>query len=264
MMDKSYRRLIIQASLQKFSFVIKDNLSHEISYFASEAITNNKPIEDQLADIFVKYPILVEEYAEVVILHDSMLNTFVPQPIFKEDSMGAYLQYNTKVFATDFFAYDELPMYEMNNVYVPYLSINNFLLDKFGAFTYQNINTALMAQLLKLSKESMDTQVYAYIQKDHFEIIVAKTGKLVLFNSFQYNSEQDFIYYILFAFEQLQLDPESQSVTLIGRIEEESDLYKQAYTYIRNVVLMETSTFINVDLHLHHQVPKHHHILFHS
>lgn len=263
-MEKSYSKLIIQASLQKFSFVVKDNLSHEITFFASEAITNNKPIEEQLDAIFTKYPLLIDQYAEVVILHDSTLNAFVPQPIFKEENMGAYLQYNTKVFATDFFAYDELSMYEMNNVYIPYLSINNFLLDKFGTFTYQNIHTELVSQLLNLSKATGETQVYAYIQKDHFEIIVAKTGKLVLFNSFQFNTEQDFIYYILFTYEQLQLDPESHCLTLIGRIDNESELYQQAYTYIRNVALLETKTFINVDLHLHHQVPKHHYILFHS
>lgn len=263
-MGKSFSKLIMQVSLQKFSFVVKDYLSHEISFFASEAINNTKSIEEQLDHIFNKYSVLTASHDEVVVLHDSTLNTFVPQVIFKEDSMGSYLQYNTKVFATDFFAYDELALYEMNNVYLPFVSINNFLLDKLGTFTYQNIYTELVAQLLNQSKESAEIQVYAYIQKEHFEIVIVKAGKLLLFNSFLYQTAQDFIYYILFAFEQLQLDVERTPLYLLGRIQEEEELYEQAYTFIRHVSIVDKKPFINVDLALHYQVPKHHYILFHS
>lgn len=263
-MGKSFSKLIIQVSLQKFSFVVKDYLSHEVSFFASEAINNDKSIEEQLDHIFNKYPVLNEQYDEIVVLHDSTLNTFVPKALFNEDSMGTYLQYNTKVFATDFFAFDELDLYEMNNVYLPFVTINNFLLDKLGTFTYQNINTELVSQLLNQSKETTEVQVYAYIQKEHFEVVVAKAGKLLLFNSFQHQTEQDFIYYLLFAFEQLQLDPERTPLYLFGRIEEEDELYKQAYTFVRHVNTIDNKPFINVDLALHYQVPKHHYILFHS
>jgi hypothetical protein len=263
-MEKNFNKLIVQVSLQKFSFVVKDYLSHEVSFFASEAINTDKSLEEQLDHIFNKYSILTEQYDEIIVLHDSSLNTFVPKAIFSEESMGSYLQYNTKVFATDFFAYDELELYDMNNVYLPFININNFLLDKLGTFTYQNINTELVSQVLNLSKETAETQVYTYIQKSHFEIVVAKAGKLLLFNSFDYNTVQDFIYYILFTFEQLQLDPERTPLYLLGCIEEEDELYKQAYTFVRHISIINKKAFINVDLALHYQVPKHYYILFHS
>ena len=80
-MGKSFSKLIIQVSLQKFSFVVKDYLSHEVSFFASEAINNDKTLEEQLDHIFNKYSILTDQYDEVVVLHDSTLNPFVPKAI---------------------------------------------------------------------------------------------------------------------------------------------------------------------------------------
>lgn len=263
-MSENYHKLQIQVSLNKFTFVVKDMLAHEITHFASEAISQLKPMEEQLDKIFAKYPELLEKYAEITVLHDNTLNTFVPQAFFKEEVMGTYLQYNTKVFSTDFFAFDEMTEPQMNNVYVPYVNINNYLLDKFGSFTYQNINTQLTEILLKKSQQSKEIQAYAFLQKDHFEIIIVQEGKLVLFNSFQYQTAQDFIYFVLFVYEQLSLDPEVTPLFLMGRVDQDDIFYQQAYKYVRHVSLIEDKFFISDDLLLHHQVPKQHYILFHS
>jgi hypothetical protein len=46
-------------------------------------------------------------YDEVLIIHNNNLSTLVPTT-FDENYLGSYLQYNTKVFETDFFAFDTL------------------------------------------------------------------------------------------------------------------------------------------------------------
>jgi len=198
-----------------------------------------------------------------LVLHDNNLNTFVPTDLFDEKALGSYLQYNTKVFSSDFFAFDELTERKMNNVYIPFVQINNVLFDKLGEFTYQNINTPLIHRLLNLAENSKETEVYAYIQKDHFELIVTQGAELILFNSYLYHTAQDFIYYLLFVYEQLKLDPEEIKLNLISRIEKEDPLFEQAYTYIRHVSILEEDTLIAPSLLLHYQVPKQHYILFH-
>ena len=263
-MSKNYHKLLIQVSLNKFSFAIKDKLAHEITHFASEAISQTKSIEEQLDKIFQKHIELTEKYNEVIVLHDNTLNTFIPREFFNEDSMGHYLQYSTKVFSTDFFAFDELENSPINNVYVPYVNINNYLIDKFGSFTYHNINTLLVEILLKKSSKNTQKEVYAFLQKDHFELVIVCNGELIFFNSFQYQTAQDFIYYILFTYEQLELNTESTPLYLMGRIDTDDSYYEQAYTYIREVNVVDNNFFISDDLLLHHQVPKQYYILFHS
>lgn len=226
-MEQSLHKLIIQVSLQKFTFIVQHIESKQVLHFVSEGLNQNRTIEDQLHSLFAKHEILASSFEDILVLHDSNLNTFVPTALFDEQALGSYLQYNTKVFSTDFFAFDELTDKNINNVYIPYVQINNFLLDKLGEFTYQNINTALVHYVLDLSTIPKEMEVYAHVQKDHFELIVAQEGNLILFNSFLYNTAQDFIYYLLFVYEQLKLDPETVALKLLSRIDKDDSLFEQ-------------------------------------
>jgi hypothetical protein len=46
-------------------------------------------------------------------------------------------------------------------------------------------------------------------QSRSFEIIVIQNQQLLLFNSFEYLTPEDFIYYVLFTAEQLNINPEN-------------------------------------------------------
>ena len=92
---------------------------------------------------------------------------------------------------------------------------------------------------------------------------MVKNQQLILFNSFQYKTPEDFIYYILFTCEQLQLNPETIPVQFLGAISEESDAFKIAYKYIRNCSLLDVSNLKTV-LDVPESDLLKHFILFHS
>ena len=75
----------------------------------------------------------------------------------------------------------------------------------------------------------------------HFEIIIVQNQHLLLFNSFDYKTPEDLIYYLLFTAEQLNMNPESFPLEFLGAIAEEDAFYKIAYKYIRNVSLFDVS-----------------------
>lgn len=239
--EKTYRKLAIQVSLNGFKFCAFDTLNH-IVLFVKEVDFKDFPksnkIEDHFWKAFVDDRDLTKSYDEVVVIHENNLATFVPSALFDENYLGSYLQYNTKVFETDFFAFDELSTFEMANVYIPYVNINNYLLDQFESFEYKHVNSILVPKLLETTKNVEEKQVFVHVGNDHFEIIVAQNQKLLLFNSFEFATKEDFIYYILFTAEQLKLNPETFKLQLLGSISEESDLFKIAFKYIRNVSLM--------------------------
>lgn len=242
--EKKYKKLVLQVSPGGFSYCGFDTLNnavlflHEIDF--SKYPRANK-VEDHYWKAFVDNGELTRSYDEVTVLHDNNLNSFVPKPLFDPDYLGSYLQYNTKVFETDFFDFDEIQNYDMNNVYIPYVNINNFMIDQFGSFFYKNVNTILVNNLLNSSRNIEDEQVFAYFSKNRFEIIVLRYQKLILFNSFEYSTKEDFIYYLLFTAEQLSMNPENFKLCLLGDISEESDVFKMAYKYVRNVSIMDVS-----------------------
>ena len=242
--DKNYKKLSLQVTLNGFSFCVFDTLNNKIVALKeidfSDFPTSSK-VEDLYWKAFNDYPELKEKYDEVIVLHDSNLDTFVPTALFDEEFLGSYLQYNTKVFETDFFAFDAIAPFEINNVYVPFMNINNFLLDQFESFDYKNSNSVLVKKIIEISKNVEEKQVFVHIQKEHFEMIVVKNQELLLYNSFQYATPKDFIYYLLFTCEQLQLNPETINIQLLGNCIESDELFKITYKYIRNCSLYKAA-----------------------
>ncbi|MDI1255321.1 MAG: DUF3822 family protein [Flavobacterium sp.] len=242
--EKNYRKLVLQVGLGGFSYAVCDTLSSRIRTLKTidfGSYSGSSKVEECYWKAFLDNSDLTKTYDEVIVCHDNNLNTFVPTALFDEELAGSYLQYNTKVFETDFFAFDAIANQEMNNVYIPYVNINNYLIDQFGSFEYRHVNSILVSKLLDLSKNNDDKQVYVHFASDCFEIIVVQNQQLLLFNSFEYNTKEDFIYYLLFTAEQLNLNPEYFKLHLLGNITEDSELYKIAYKYVRNVALLDTS-----------------------
>jgi hypothetical protein len=240
--EKKYKKLVIQVRLNGFSYCCFDTLNHSVLFLKEidfAKFPRASKVEDHYWKAFVDNHELTKNYDEVLVIHDNNLNTFVPKPLFDEAYVGSYLQYNTKVFETDFFEFDDIANHEMNNVYIPYVNINNFLIDQFGPFTYKNSNSILVARLLELSKNIDSKRVFVHFSKTKFEIVVVQNQKLILFNSFEYTTKEDFLYYLLFTAEQLNLNPETFKLQLLGDISEDSEYFKMAYTYVRNVALAD-------------------------
>lgn len=246
--DKTYKKLTVQVSLNGLSFACFDSLTNTVfalQNIAIESFPINTPIENLFADAFKNYPELKANYDEIVIVHSNNLCTFVPTALFDEEYLGSYLQFNTKVFETDFFTFDALENYEMNNVYIPYVNMNNYFIDQFGSFEYKHANSILVHKLLDFSKNNEEQKLFVHVSESHFEIIVVQNQKLQFFNSFDYKTPEDFIYYILFTAEQLHLNPESFKLELLGTIAEGDSLFSIAYKYVRNISLYDVTTLSN-------------------
>ena len=116
--EKKYKKLSIQVSLTGLSFCCFDTLNNTVTSFNEvhfDTFHKATKIEDLFANAFSDYPELKDSYDEILVIHNNNLSTFVPQALFDENFLGSYLQYNTKVFETDFFTYDVVFPYEMNN-----------------------------------------------------------------------------------------------------------------------------------------------------
>ncbi len=265
--EKNNKKLVLQISLNGFSYCIINLLNQQISnvtetVFQTTTETNkNNHLIKTVSENLISKPELNDNYDEIIVLYSNNLNTFVPTALFDEDYLGSYLQYNTKVFETDYFAFDTIKNYEMHNVFIPYIHINNLLIDHFKKFNYKHSNSILVTKILQLSKNNDLIKMYVHIQKHHFEIVVAQNQKLIFFNSFEYITPEDFIYYILFTAEQLNLNPDTFSLELIGDINQNDDFYKIAYNYIRNISLLHVN-FLRVNNNFSEAENLKHFILF--
>ena len=76
----------------------------------------------------------------------------------------------------------------------------------------------------------------------HIDILQIKDKKLDYYNTFRYNTAEDFMYYLVFVVEQLNLNPESVQLMLLGEIEKHSPLSDLMHKYIRNIQFLERNS----------------------
>jgi len=241
----SKRKLSIQFSLDGFSFCTT-NTHNEVIEFSSYSFskTKNSPelILEKLQDIFKKEKSLQYDFETVTVIHQNNLNTLVPNEYFKKDALKSYLKYSIKTIATDLITFDELDFMNSKNVYVPYVNINNFLFQNFGEFEYKHYSSVLLEKLFSIATN--DICCYIHVSKSTFDIVIIKNSNLQFFNIFEYKTKEDFMYYVLFTLEQLELSTEETLVTVLGDIEEDSDLFRLMYTYIRNIDFLSSKNAV--------------------
>lgn len=236
--DITHLRLSIQVSLSGLSFCILNQDSNTIELlrnFEYNKKLNPVDVVDKLQHHFNTLSDLNQPFQEVLVIHENELATIVPKALFNEDNSADYLKFNNKILSTDFIAHDAIDSHDSVNVYVPYVNINNFLYDKFGAFTYKHSASILIDKILNIEKHTETPKMYVNVALNHFEVVVVNGGQLLLYNSFEYQTKEDFIYYILFVVEQMNLNPEALELILLGAISLEDSLYNIAYKYIRYV-----------------------------
>lgn len=178
-------------------------------------------------------------FHKITVIHENEWSTLVPKALFNEDALADYLKLNIKILKTDYVTFDTISINESVNVYLPYVNINNFIYDTFGSFTYKHHSTVLVDAILNAEANANETKLYLHVSKTHFQLVVVKKGALLLYNSFEYSTPEDFIYYVLFTAEQLQLHPETIKTVLLGDIIENDKLYNIAYKYIRHITFGE-------------------------
>ena len=231
--------LSIQLSLDGFSFCIYDTIKEGLVTLQHFPFKVNSPVEllEQIKIILEKSEWLNRDFKRLNVCHENILSTLVPKSLFDKNKLADYLSYSVKTLENDYYDYDNLKTLDTANVYIPFVNVNNFFIDKFGSFTFNHFSSLLIKQLLSDTQNSDEPQVFAHITKTHFEIIVIKAQKLLLYNSFVYKTKEDFIYYILFVAEQLQLNTNTFKLNLLGNITTQDSLFSIAYTYVKHVSL---------------------------
>ena len=235
--------LSIQLSLDGFSFCIIDKNTNEVNLiqnipFKNSSSTPEKHLKN-IEKIYKTEDLLSKNYNSVNISHVNELATFVPKPLFDPNHINSYIKYSSKTYKNDYIVYDEIENHDMFSVFIPFVNINNFLLEKYGSFEYKHFSSILVENLLNTYKFSERPHLFVDLHDQHFEIVAIADNKLVLYNSFKYTTKEDFIYYILFTAEQLNFNPEKFELVLSGSIIKDDAFYKIAYDYVRNISLLE-------------------------
>lgn len=233
----------IQVSLDGFSFCALDTQQRQIVFFHEEHFEkqlNPMEILERIEKFYLEKEPLKNTPVEVELLFSNHLYSIVPTKYYLEENASDFLKFNVKILQTDVISKDYVGD-NLVNIYIPYTNILNYFFDRYGEFQYRHSVSVLVEELLKDATTKSETTFYVNIYESVFDLVVISNGQLLLTNSFQCQTKEDFLYYLLFTAEQLEQDPEVFNLVFLGKITKNSIYYQTAYSYIRNIEFMDIS-----------------------
>ena len=188
--------------------------------------------------------------SDVKLIYYNKTSTLVPSTLFDHKNSLNYLKYNTSINIDDIAANDQVLNHEINNVYIPNIEINNFIFEKFRTFDFFHYSSLIIEKISNELAEKFSEKVFVNINDGFIDVLFFKDKKLMFYNSYDYNSDEDILFYLLFCFSELKLNPDEIHTVFSGSIDLDSKLYELIYTYVRNVELIDQMDIDGIDFNV--------------
>lgn len=233
--------LTLLAGIQwhRIDFTVYD---HERTKFvAMESFdTGNLQLPGQLMNKILQVAessaLLKNQYTATRVLWGGADYTLVPDELFDENHIKTYLNFTHSLQPGNLIASNHIGGLAAHNVYAVPAIIRETLVQLFPAHRMTHQLTTLLETLFIMNRnEGSETKVYANVSARFYDLIIMRDGKLILCNTFEFSTAEDFLYYLLFAFEQLQISPGETPVTLIGNISKPGMIHDLLKQYIGEV-----------------------------
>ncbi len=226
--------LTIQHSLDGLSFVIFDTEEQKfLSLKHYHLYEKNIPLEDLIVELQEKEQWNINEFKNVKIIIDNNLNTFVPKEYYQKEQENNYLSLLN--ISNDAPTNADCLTNDIYNIYPVASDIDNVLkmCDKIKLYHASSIKVESLIK--EFSERIQGTRAFVNVKNNSYELTIINDTKLIFHNYFNFNTKEDFLYFILFTFEQLKIDNETIPLYFMGLIEEKSVIVELCSRYIRNI-----------------------------
>ena len=204
--------------------------------FAASATYPNVNSQMQMDLIFSKDQWLRSSYQLVKVMFTNHLFTFIPNDIFDEYQIPQYLNFNLLDPDSFFQERNDMTLLGAQNIFClnrePKIVVNKYHPNN----KVYHSSTPLIEGLLSLYGKSSGVKFFIFSWNDNdMELVVLENGKLILYNYFQVNSKEEFIYFPLYVCQQLKFKRDDVEVIAGGILDKHSVPLVMLATYFKNI-----------------------------
>jgi hypothetical protein len=172
---------------------------------------------------------------KVTLVLNNKLSVLIPNDLYEENNCLDYLKFNSRLITNDTASSDYVEELDTHNIYIAYGNITNYLIEKFGSFEYFHYSTVLLKKLYSETLKDEKLRFYVNINKSYLNIIIFDGRKLDYINTFEYETKEDILYFILFVMEQNKMVNDETKINLIVKKEFIEENYSYLSKFIKNI-----------------------------
>jgi hypothetical protein len=259
--ENSYHySLAIEISYDGIVYLVFDEVKNNyilVESFNFNKVFNESQLISSFQNIIENHDNLKLNYEKTNIVFKNSKYTFIPSPLFVAGEEERYLTFNQEILNSETILKDFVKNADLYNIYAIPKLLQNFIELNFRNYKLSHHLTSLVEIIVTKYKNLDENKtVFINLGQSFLDVLVLENQKLLLCNTFQFKTGEEFIYYLMFVFEQMKLNPEKNSLTIIGEIEKDSALYGFIEKYIRNISFIDRNNAFEYS-YLFDKIPQH-------
>ena len=170
----------------------------------------------------------------------------MPLDLFEEEQADLLFYHNHQKRENETVIYNIL---KKNNVVIVFgidRSAYSFLTEQYPEARFYSQSTPLIEYFSVKSRLGNSKKMYVSVREEDIDIYCFERGHLLLANSFECSHTEDRIYYLLYAWKQLEFNQERDELHLTGTLPDKEILMNELRKFILQVFIMNPAT--NIDM----------------
>ena len=164
----------------------------------------------------------------------------IPAEHYQEDHKEYFCQFCSVIPESHTVRAERFNKLDAYGVYHLSLDLKNFLDTRFDNYRLRHQGNALIESTLSNKQlENLQVDVVLHVKRSFFEIVLLDNQKVTLYQSFEYQTFDDLLYYLFYVLEQFERDASSQSLLLIGEIGVDCDSFQILSSLFQKVTFPE-------------------------
>lgn len=226
--------LSIRSSSGGLSFCVLDPVINTYIAFAHIPFVDKSIDSIKTQEVLLKEELLQMPYKKVFFLYESPKATLVPSALYDAGKHTEIFGLNHEFDNDIELVSQKIKMADAWNLFSIPRFMYHLVKTQFDTISFfQHYSPFVESCLISSQNNEEKNIMHIGVHDNFFDLVVLESRKMKLCNSYAYSNVNDFIYFVLFAFEQLKLSPENTSVQIHGLHDRQNPLYKELKNYLR-------------------------------
>jgi hypothetical protein len=233
--------LCLQAGNDSFRFCVVDAVFKKclwIEDYSFQAVATSEHLIQQLEMVYHEHPVLRAGFwKEVKLTFRNQFFTLLPIELFTQAHISDFLRLSTGgFFSSQDVAYHQQPDNGPVSIYLAESKLVEWFKKSYSlknvSVTHQ-ISTFIEGVLQQKIQQTSEWSMSVLVERNYLTIVVTQQRQLEFCNTFTFQNEKDFVYFILLVMDGLGLNPNVCQVFLYGEITENAGIFTSLFKYVR-------------------------------
>jgi hypothetical protein len=211
---------------------------------------------NHLADLISSLSWLGGQFHSVYGIIGNSRFTLIPEALYIENEKESYFNFLHEQETGESVLSDRISHLGIYTVYSIPATCREYINKLFPKVTLCHISSVLISNIWMSAKNMTGCKVFLNLREEQFDLLAFEGNQLKYSNAFRFHTAEDIAYYVIFVFEQLNLNPEEVHLALLGNIDKFSPVFELLFRYIRDIEFVRRTDGFNYS-YLFNEIPGH-------